>query len=91
MRGLADAGRGSESGSLFSQVDLVARVPADHLLRPIRAIVDEALSALSGEFEALYSHLGRPSTPPKRLLRALVHSIKKAIAEECPNLLLFCC
>jgi hypothetical protein len=50
--------RGSDrqSGGLFSYVDLEARVPADHPLRPIRAIVDAALSALSGEFEALYSH-----------------------------------
>ena len=39
---------------------LEARVLAKHPLRPIRAIVDDALSALSGEFEALYSHLGRP-------------------------------
>ena len=30
------------------------------------------LSALSAEFEALYSHLGRPSIPPERLLRALL-------------------
>jgi transposase len=37
-----------------------------------RMIVDDALSALSGEFEALYSHLGRPSIPPERLLRALL-------------------
>ena len=41
-------------------------------LRPIRAIVDDALGALSGEFEVLYSHLGRPSIPPERLLRALL-------------------
>jgi transposase len=34
--------------------------------------VDDALNALSGEFEALYSHLGRPSIPPERLLRALL-------------------
>ncbi len=59
-------------GGLFSYVDLEARVPADHPLRPIRAIVDNALSALSGEFAALYSHLGRPSIPPERLLRALL-------------------
>jgi transposase len=65
-------GEERQSGGLFSYVDLEARVPADHPLRPIRAIVDDALSALSGEFEALYSHLGRPSIPPERLLRALL-------------------
>jgi transposase len=62
-------GEDRQSGGLLSYVDLEARVPADHPLWPIRAIVDEALSALSGEFEALYSHLGRPSIAPERLLR----------------------
>jgi transposase len=65
-------GEDRQAGGLFSYVDLEARVPADHPLRPIRAIVDEAVSALSGEFAALYSHLGRPSIPPERLLRALL-------------------
>jgi transposase len=61
-----------QSSGLFSYVDLEARDPADHPLRPIRAIVDDALGALSGAFAALYSHLGRPSIPPERLLRALL-------------------
>ena len=67
--------RGSDrqSGSLFSYVDLEARVRADHPLRPIRAIVNAALARLSAEFEALYaSGVGRPSIPPERLLRALL-------------------
>jgi transposase len=41
-------------------------------LRPIRQIVDEALAALSPEFQKLYTKLGRPSIPPERLLRALL-------------------
>jgi transposase len=65
-------GEDRRSGGLFSYVDLEARVPADHPLRPIRRIVDHALSGLSGEFAALYSHLGRPSIAPERLLRALL-------------------
>jgi transposase len=65
-------GEDRRSGSLFSYVDLEARVAADHPLRPIRTIVDDALSGLSGELEALYSNLGRPSIPPERLLRALL-------------------
>jgi transposase len=67
--------RGSDrqSGSLFSYVDLEARVRADHPLRRIRAIVNAALERLSAEFEALYaSGVGRPSIPPERLLRALL-------------------
>ena len=34
--------------------------------------MDEALAALSPEFEKLYAKLGRPSIPPERLLRALL-------------------
>jgi transposase len=53
-------------------VNCEARVPKDHPLRPIRRIVDEALGALSPEFEQLYAKFGRPSIPPERLLRALL-------------------
>jgi len=60
------------SEGLFSYVSCEARVPADHPLRAIRAICDEALEVLSGEFEALYSSTGRPSIPPEKLLRALL-------------------
>jgi transposase len=60
------------SDGLFSYVSCEARVPGDHPLRAIRAIVDEALEVLSPEFEALYSRIGRPSIPPEKLLRALL-------------------
>src|SRR5690348_12977279 len=49
----------------FSYVSCEARVPKDHPLRPIRQIVDEALGALSSEFEKLYARFGRPSIPPR--------------------------
>ena len=65
-------GEDRESGALFSYVSCEARVPADHPLRPIRAIVDAALEVLSPEFEGLYSKVGRPSIPPEKLLRALL-------------------
>src|SRR5215469_17480751 len=58
------------SGSLFSYVDLEARVPKDHPLRTIRAIVNAALSDLNADFAAMYAPLGRPSIPPEKLLRA---------------------
>src|SRR4051794_32769070 len=67
--------RGSDqrSGSLFSYVDLEARVRADHPLRPIRAIVNSALDRLSAEFDRLYAAgAGRPSIPPERFMRALL-------------------
>ena len=58
--------RGSDerSGALFSYVDLEARVPADHPLRTIRMVVNEALRGLSPGFRDLYARIGRPSIPP---------------------------
>jgi transposase len=67
--------RGSDdgSGSLFSYVDLEARVRADHPLRAVREIANAALHDLSEDFAALYAaRLGRPSIPPERLLRAML-------------------
>ena len=54
-------GEDERSGSLFSYVDLEARVGKDHPLRTIRGVVNEALASLSSEFSALYSLMGRPS------------------------------
>jgi transposase len=67
--------RGSDerTGSLFSYVDLDARVRRDHPLRPIQEIANAALGDLSADFSALYPpRLGRPSIPPERLLRAML-------------------
>jgi transposase len=66
-------GSDSRSGSLFSYVDLEARVRRDHPLRVIREISNAALASLSEDFSALYPpRLGRPSVPPERLLRAML-------------------
>jgi transposase len=64
--------RGSDktSGSLFSYVDLEARIPEKHPLRTIREIVNETLAALDAEFSKLYEGTGRESVAPERLLRA---------------------
>ena len=63
-------GREGQSEGLFSYIRLEERVPADHPLRAIRALADEALDALNKRFEGLYSSMGRPSIPPEMLLRA---------------------
>jgi transposase len=62
--------RGSDrtTGSLFSYVDVEARVPTRHPLRLIRRIVKVLLS-LDAEFAALYEPTGRDSMLPERLLR----------------------
>jgi transposase len=70
--GVAMRGNDEICGSFFSYIDLEDRVRADHPLRPIREIANAALAALSGEFAALYSGMGRPSVPPEKLLRAML-------------------
>jgi len=65
-------GNDASAGSLFSYVDLEKRVPAGHPLRVVRDIVNTTLRAMSEEFDALYSPIGRVSIPPERLLRALL-------------------
>jgi transposase len=57
---------------MWSYIQPEQRVPQDHPLRPIRAMVEQALKALSPRFALLYSHTGRPSIPPEQLLRALL-------------------
>ena len=75
-------GTDETSGSLFSYVDLEARVPAKHPLRKIRQVVNEALASLDGEFEALYTDFGRPSIPPERLIRASLLQILFSVRSE---------
>jgi len=67
MRGLDE-----RTGTLFSYVDLEARIRPDHPLRAIRAIVNNALAALEEAFAPLYAQVGRPSIPPEKLLRAML-------------------
>src|SRR6266704_934077 len=66
--------RGEDRGSqgFFSYVRLEERIAADHPLRAIRDLIDEALRKLSPSFSRLYAREGRPSIPPERLLRALL-------------------
>ena len=76
--------RGSDgkSGSFFSYVDLDERVPKRHPLRLIRAIVNEVLADLSGDFSSAYSAQGRPSIAPEKLLRALLLQAFYSIRSE---------
>ena len=75
-------GSDEQSGSLFSYVDLEARIPEDHPLRAIRVIVNRSLDDLNVEFAAMYSPLGRPSIPPEKLLRALLLQALYTIRSE---------
>lgn len=65
-------GDATEPEPMFFYFTTAQRVPADHPLRPVKAMADEALRALSGDFDRMYSKVGRPSIPPEHLLRALL-------------------
>jgi len=45
-------------------------VPADHPIRRIKPLVDQALKELSPVFNKMYDEMGRPSIPPEHLLKA---------------------
>src|ERR1700676_760780 len=75
-------GEDIQQHDLFSYGSLEQRVPADHPLRPIRAMVDEALQSLDGRFEEIYGDDGRKSIPPERLLRALLLQMFYTIRSE---------
>jgi hypothetical protein len=46
-------------------------VPQDHPIRPLKALVDEQLASLNPVFKKMYSFEGRPSIPPKRLVKVI--------------------
>ena len=55
---------------MFTYLSPEQRIPKDHPLRDIKSFADEALKTLSPIFNKMYSHVGRPSIPPERLLKA---------------------
>ena len=75
-------GEDAQQHELFSYGSLEERVPTDHPLRPIRAMVDAALKDLSPRFDAIYGEYGRRSIPPERLLRALLLQLLYTIRSE---------
>src|SRR5215204_3328706 len=75
-------GEHREPDSMFSYVSPEQRIPKDHPLRAIRALVDDVLAEMSREFDRLYASTGRPSIPPERLLRAQLLQIFYSIRSE---------
>ena len=63
-------GRHDPQVTMLAFIDLETRVPHNHPLRTIKAVADQALKALSPEFDQMYAEVGRPSIPPERLLKA---------------------
>ena len=67
---------------MYSYRTTEMRVPADHPLRSLRRMCDEALRKLSPGLERLYAKTGRPSIAPELLLRALLLQALYAIRSE---------
>jgi transposase len=75
-------GEDLQQNELFSYGSLEERVPAEHPLRPIRLMVDEALKEMSKRFDEVYGEDGRKSIPPERLLRALLLQMLYSVRSE---------
>ena len=61
--------------SLFTMRHVEGFVPADHPLRSIRQMVNEALAKMDALFAEMYEadiKGGRPSIAPEKLLRAML-------------------
>src|SRR5659263_63154 len=72
----------SHQDGMFSYLSPAERVPPDHPLRPIKEMVNQALSDLWAEFQAMYAKVGRPSIAPANLLRALLLQVLYTIRSE---------
>ena len=67
---------------MWSYVPLEQRIPLDHPLRPLRAMVDAIMQDLSPQFDQLYSKVGRPSIPPEHLLKGCLLMCLYSIRSE---------
>lgn len=68
--------------ALFSTVHLETFVPANHPLRQLRGLFNEALGRISWLFDEAYADGGRESIAPERLLRAQLLQVLYTIRSE---------
>jgi transposase len=66
--------RGFDDGqdAIFSYISIADRIPEDHPLRKLRALLKPVFERLDPLFDELYANNGRPSIPPEQLVRALI-------------------
>ena len=76
--------RGSDGmqEAMFTFSKLEDFVPADHPLRAIAALVNEALKVLNGLFNEFYADTGRASIAPEKLLRAMLIQVLFSVRSE---------
>lgn len=68
--------------NLFTFAKLEDLIPADHPLRPVRELVNQALRGLSGLFNTIYADSGRASIAPEKLMRALLLQVFYSVRSE---------
>jgi transposase len=71
-----------QQAAIASDISPEERVPRDHPLQAIRAIVDAVVKELSGQFDLLYSYTGRPSIAPEAWPRALLLPVLYTVRSE---------
>ena len=72
--------RVGQQDRLFYEFDLDDRIPTDHLLRRLDAVLD--LSWLRTKLAPFYSHTGRPSIDPELMIRMLLVGYCYSIRSE---------
>lgn len=72
IRGGVVRGKPEQQLAMLTSLSTEDLIPSDHPIRRIRKVVDEVLAEMDGEFEAMYSRIGRPSVPPAQLLKATI-------------------
>ena len=71
-----------QQADMYSYLSPEERVRANHPLRAVRAMADEALKNMSRRFDTMYAKTGRPSIPPEKLLRAQLIQMLYSIRSE---------
>src|SRR4051794_6811886 len=75
-------GTDRQQADIYRYLSPEARVRADHPLRAIREMADQALENMSQRFDVMYAKVGRPSIPPEKLLRAQLIQMLYSVRSE---------
>src|SRR5690348_16500158 len=71
-----------QQADMYSYISPEERVRANHPLRTVRAMADEALKNMSKRIDTMYAKTGRPSIPPEKLLRAQLIQMLYSVRSE---------
>jgi hypothetical protein len=72
-------GRITRQSNLFVKINLEDLIPADHPLRPIKRMADEALAAMSRTFAAAYAPAEKGGRPALRASSVRAHHLRHAV------------